>query len=187
MAESDTEQSPSKLPKLAIQRPGQKLEEFQLSKSPVTVGRVKTNDIVILGDTAISREHCRFDLDPGSGAVLVRDLGSSNGTFLDGQSVGAEPVELQSGAKVQVGATIMTYSVERPSVGAIVRNVKQKIKNAPQSPAEGDAERTDFKNGMCICGRCGATFGVGGKGPGEKVGCMRCRAVWRIPVVKAAP
>ena len=185
MSESDTEQPQSKLPKLAIQRPGQKLEEFQISKSPVTVGRVKSNDIIILGDTAISREHCRFDLDAETGGLRLRDLGSSNGTFLDGAAVGAEPVEIRSGAKIQVGSTLMTYSVDRPSAGAIVKTIKQKLKNAPLPPQPGEAERTAFKNGMCVCGRCGATFGVGGKGSGEKVGCMRCRAVWTIPVVKA--
>jgi hypothetical protein len=179
--------NPAKLPKLSINRPGQKLEEFQLVKSPVLVGRVKSNDIVILGDSAISREHCRFDLDTASGKLTLRDLGSSNGTFLNGSAVGLEPIEVKSGDKIQLGATIMTYNVDRPSLGAVVKLVQQKFKNAPMAPVNGEAERVVFKESFCTCGRCGSTFSIRGQGPGEKVGCSRCRAVWRIPVVKPEP
>jgi len=97
-----------------------------------------------------------------------------------------DPVEIRSGAKIQIGSTSMTFAVDRPSVNALVKIFKQKFKHTPHPPQPGEAERTAFKNGLCACGRCGATFGVGSKGPGEKVGCMRCRAVWVIPVVKAS-
>lgn len=180
---SDTEM-PAKLPKLAINRPGQKLEEYQLVKSPVLVGRVKSNDIVVLGDSAISREHCRFDLDTASGELTVRDLGSSNGTFLNGDMVPLEPTPVKPGDKIQIGATIMTYNVDRPSQGAVVKMVQQKFKNGPMQPIEGEVAKVVFSEGYCTCGRCGSTFSTRGFGPGEKVGCSRCRAVWRIPVVK---
>lgn len=181
MSDSDL---PSRLPKLTIDRPGQKLEEFQLVKSPVLVGRVKTNDIVVLGDSAISREHCRFDLDAESGELTIRDLGSSNGTFLNGAAVGLDPLAVKQGDKIQIGATIVTYNIDRPSQGAVVRMVTQKFKNAPMPPVDGEAGRTVFSGGFCTCGRCGSTFSTKGRGPGEKVGCARCRAVWVIPVVK---
>lgn len=175
---------PSSVPKLAINRPKRALEEYQIHKSPVTVGRLKSNDIVILGDAAISREHCRFDISIASGELTIRDLGSSNGTFLNGDSVGVEPLEITPGDKIQVGATLITYSVDRPSTGVIVKMVKPKFKNAPMAPQPGEAERTAFKEGYCTCGRCGETFSVRVCGPGEKVGCVRCRAVWKIPAVK---
>ncbi|MCZ7643868.1 MAG: FHA domain-containing protein [Planctomycetota bacterium] len=169
-------------PKLAIERPDQPLEEFQLVKSPVVVGRVKSNDIVLKGDSAVSREHCRFEIDPDSGIVEVVDLGSSNGTFLNGTQVEKNSRRrLKPGDKVQVGATLMTFSVDRPSAGAIVRTVKQKFYNAPLPPKDGEEKATEFGEDYCTCGRCGNTIGTVGLVPGDKVGCLRCRAVWTIP------
>ncbi|GMV79749.1 MAG: hypothetical protein AMXMBFR7_09330 [Planctomycetota bacterium] len=169
-------------PKLSITRPDQPVEEFQLVKSPVTVGRVQTNDIVIKGDTAISREHCRFEVDSDSGVCELVDMGSSNGTFLNGKQLQKdERRRLRPGDKVQVGLTVLVFSVDRPSAGAIVRTVKQKFYNAPLPPKAGEEQATEFGEDFCTCGRCGNTIGTTGLVPGDKVGCLRCRAVWTIP------
>lgn len=172
------------LPKLSIARPGQALEEFELSKSPVLVGRVKSTDILVLGDPAISREHCCFEIEPESGALTVRDMGSSNGTFLNGHPVGVVAEAVKPGDKIQVGGTVMTFSVDRPSQGAIVRTIKQKFYSAPLPPQPGEKERTFFGDGFCTCGRCGGTLTTKNHQPGEKVGCPRCRAVWQLPAAK---
>ncbi len=56
-------------------------QEYELSKASVTLGRAMTNDI-ILNDNRISRSHARLECGP-QGCELV-DLGSSNGTWLNG-------------------------------------------------------------------------------------------------------
>lgn len=172
--------APPTVPKLSVRRPGHPREEFELSKSPILVGRIKTNDIVIVGDTAVSREHCCFEIVTDSRDLSVRDLGSSNGTYVNGKTVGQSPHVLKPGDQIQVGATLMIYSVDRPSAGALVRRLKPHWQNLPWPPREGENERTEFGDGYCVCGRCGERFHIRAVQVGDKVGCVRCRAVWRF-------
>lgn len=55
---------------------------FPLSKSEIVIGRDATCDIVI-NDAEISRRHAKMTMQE-TGYVL-EDLGSTNGTFVDGQ------------------------------------------------------------------------------------------------------
>jgi hypothetical protein len=52
-------------------------------------------------DPGLSRRHAEVWLDAGN--TFIRDLGSSNGTWVDGQLVGAYPVQLRPGMKVYLG------------------------------------------------------------------------------------
>ncbi len=71
-----------------------------LRRSPVTVGSA-TNNRVVLHDSAVSRYHCRFE--PFDGGVMVRDLGSRNGTWVSGHRV--ERAELRAGVTLRLGRT----------------------------------------------------------------------------------
>jgi pSer/pThr/pTyr-binding forkhead associated (FHA) protein len=73
---------------------------------PVTVGRCPTTEIFI-SDPSISRRHCQFALD-SQDALVVRDLGSTNGVFVDNQRV--EKVVLRPGVDVRIGS--ITLRVE---------------------------------------------------------------------------
>lgn len=65
---------------------------------PITIGRERGNDVV-LDDPLVSRRHARLDLGgPGAPAVL-HDLGSFNGTFVNGQ-------RLQGSVPLAVGSEI---------------------------------------------------------------------------------
>jgi FHA domain len=57
--------------------------------------------VVAVPDTGMSREH--FALEAGVAAVVLRDLGSTNGTFVNGSRV--ERHMLKEGDTVQAGAT----------------------------------------------------------------------------------
>jgi hypothetical protein len=61
-----------------------------------------------LPDVGISRRHARLDFD-GSQVVLT-DLGSTNGTMVNGQRVSA--VALNPGDMVQLGTTTLTFRVD---------------------------------------------------------------------------
>jgi len=72
-----------------------------------TIGRDATNRIV-LDDETISRTHCELELD-AEGAGTVLDLGSANGTLVDGTEVPSkESAELAPGSVVQLGAVAFT-------------------------------------------------------------------------------
>lgn len=71
-----------------------------IDRLPVVVGRNPAAD-VRLPDPRISRYHCR--IEQRNGVVLIRDSGSTNGTFVNGCRV-AE-TELNSGDLVTLGDT----------------------------------------------------------------------------------
>src|ERR1700712_3988207 len=58
------------------------------------------------GDSEISRVHSRVFHDP-SGQLVVEDLGSTNGTFVNGNRI-ASPTVLRAGDQLRVGQTTMT-------------------------------------------------------------------------------
>src|SRR3954451_115013 len=66
------------------------------------------------GDSEISRVHARVFHDP-SGRLMVEDLGSTNGTFVNGNRISGQRA-LNPGDEVRVGQT--TMSVEGGAAGA---------------------------------------------------------------------
>ena len=71
---------------------------------PVIVGRSSSADVTI-GDPSISRRHCQFVID-SQDALVVRDLGSMNGVYVDNQRVKKKAV-LRPGSLVQIGAVTL--------------------------------------------------------------------------------
>jgi hypothetical protein len=68
----------------------------------ISVGRAKTNDIVIR-DSSVSKLHAHF-LKIADGAVGIRDANSKNGVTVNGRRVGSSaPEPLKSGDLVQIG------------------------------------------------------------------------------------
>jgi pSer/pThr/pTyr-binding forkhead associated (FHA) protein len=73
----------------------------------VRLGRGPENDLVV-DDGTLSRAHLIFYRDP-AGLWTVRDAGSRNGTLLEGEPLGATPVALSSGARLEAGAVRLTF------------------------------------------------------------------------------
>jgi hypothetical protein len=71
----------------------------------LTIGRSSGCSIQILDDTFISSLHCRIFRDE-AGNAIVEDLGSTNGTFLNGDRIHV-PKPLHDGDRVQIGSTIV--------------------------------------------------------------------------------
>lgn len=76
---------------------------FFLEKEETILGRLLDNDISI-GDPEISRRHTRFFLRDDN--VFVEDLGSTNGTFLNGERV-ISPQQLRKGDMITVGESVI--------------------------------------------------------------------------------
>ena len=68
------------------------------------LGRDHASADLVIDDPGVSRRHARV-LDD-AGVLIVEDLGSSNGTYVNGERI-ADPVQLTGGDEVQVGGTIL--------------------------------------------------------------------------------
>ena len=82
---------------------------FLLDARSTIAGRHPEVDI-FLDDVTVSRRHAEF-LRSGS-SFTVRDLGSLNGTYCDGERIDGE-VALSDGAEVQVGKFKFTFFASR--------------------------------------------------------------------------
>jgi pSer/pThr/pTyr-binding forkhead associated (FHA) protein len=70
------------------------------------IGRAVEGDGTLGGDAELSREHARVSRS-GSGELVVEDLGSTNGTVVNGQRISA-PTPIRPGDTLKVGTTTLT-------------------------------------------------------------------------------
>ena len=84
--------------KLLIKSEGFKSKIIELNLGVNRFGRVQGNDFQIEHPT-ISARHCEIVL--GNGELIVRDCGSTNGTFIDGEPIGE--AKLSSGQTLRLG------------------------------------------------------------------------------------
>jgi pSer/pThr/pTyr-binding forkhead associated (FHA) protein len=97
------------------------------NRTVCTVGRTEDN-YLRFSHPDISRRHCLLDIDPPY--IHVRDLGSRNGTFVNGEPIGQRtpsqsPEEahafempehaLEEGDVVRVGSALISVSIEEPA------------------------------------------------------------------------
>lgn len=81
----------------------------KLDRAEVVMGRSTEAEFQI-EDDGISRKHAKVLAD-GSGAFRLMDLGSTNGTFLNGSRVDTAP--LKDGDKIQIGSnTVLKFSLQ---------------------------------------------------------------------------
>jgi pSer/pThr/pTyr-binding forkhead associated (FHA) protein len=73
---------------------------------PLTIGRGTENDVVLKGDEFASGQHAR--IESGRDGVWVLDLGSTNGTFVNGARLDGRR-RLREGDLVQIGDTELRF------------------------------------------------------------------------------
>lgn len=136
---------------------------FQLDRRKVTLGRSSENDIVI-SDSSVSGKHA--EMVRGDHGYEIRDLGSTNGTKLDGQR--RMTIPLQSGITVVLGDVTFEFQLSEEELAEL----------GAQSPIEAlPVERSERRRGTMaeapVAGRSGtamlliflvlavAAFGIG--------------------------
>lgn len=78
---------------------------FHVTKPRVVLGRSEAD--ILVNDPEVSRKHCALEVR-GSTVLLV-DLGSVNGTFVDDRKV--ETCELEHLGEFRIGATTLMFTV----------------------------------------------------------------------------
>jgi pSer/pThr/pTyr-binding forkhead associated (FHA) protein len=81
-------------------------QDFEIDSAQLTIGRGGQNDIAIRSDEFASARHARFE--PRHDGVWVQDLGSTNGTYLNGARLD-RPRRLSRGDIVRIGETDLRY------------------------------------------------------------------------------
>ena len=76
---------------------------WPVSGKAMTLGRAQDCDIV-LPERQISRYHARIEQDDSG--YLLRDLGSKNGTYVNGEAVRGQPYRLRDGDEIELAAVL---------------------------------------------------------------------------------
>ncbi|MBI4613661.1 MAG: FHA domain-containing protein [Planctomycetes bacterium] len=79
---------------------------FEVGKRPVSAGRSTENDIH-LDDPSVSSFHARFVASEDRKTFHIEDMGSRNGTYLNGSRI--ETSELRFGDSIRIGVTEMSF------------------------------------------------------------------------------
>jgi hypothetical protein len=107
-------------------------ELVPLTGQRVTLGKASSNDVSLEHDETVSRLHAVFE--SLGFAWSLRDMGSRNGTFLNGERITAERV-LRSGDEVRVGKTrVIFWEVKDSGDGRLDEETvtAQPVEQAPQ-------------------------------------------------------
>jgi hypothetical protein len=96
-------------------------QEFPLDGGGFLAGRSSDADLV-LADDAVSRKHARFF--PSRGRIWVRDLGSRNGTVINGQTVGLHC--LREGDRLALGSSLARVELREQSQAVARRAGEQR-------------------------------------------------------------
>ncbi|WIG59567.1 MAG: hypothetical protein OJF49_002314 [Ktedonobacterales bacterium] len=91
---------------LVVQEGKEQGRPYELRKDRITIGRSRESDI-FLEDLAVSRLHTSINREM-DGRYLLRDEGSANGTYVNGQRVNEKM--LDEGDEVQVGQTVLKFT-----------------------------------------------------------------------------
>jgi hypothetical protein len=85
--------------------------DFTVDSTSLTVGRGPQNDVELDGDQFASARHARFE--PRADGLWVQDVGSTNGTFVNGAAVSGE-ARLGDLDELRIGDTEFRFELEVP-------------------------------------------------------------------------
>ena len=122
-------------------------EAFPLESAATTIGRDASAQLSI-PDRLMSRRHCA--IEPAGEAFLLRDLGSSNGTYVNGMPVRERTLE--HGDRIRAGDSILLFLAPgAPSGASASRTVDDLTRPIErQSARPTDLERGDDPSGTIV-------------------------------------
>jgi hypothetical protein len=118
---------------LTIRQGPQRGQRFSVAKDSIIIGRMAGSDVVV-SDSEVSRRHASITWERGQ--PVIRDLGSTNGTFVNGVRITA-PRALRDGDTVGLGKVQLGFQC--PAIaGAYPREARPAPPSAYAPPAEAE-------------------------------------------------
>jgi predicted component of type VI protein secretion system len=119
--------------RLIVRRGPQPNQVYELTDEVMNLGRDITNQLVI-NDREVSRHHLRFVR--GSDGITMEDLGSTNGTFINGRRVTGATL-LKNGDMIGLGETVtLGYEVVRAGMNNVAVYPTPGAAQQPTIPAQ---------------------------------------------------
>ncbi|TET33787.1 MAG: FHA domain-containing protein [Planctomycetota bacterium] len=111
-----------------------KMRSYSYSRDEITIGRSSKNDLC-LPDAAVSRKHAL--IHKGDKGFVIEDLGSSNGTFVNGEKVTQR--EVGANDVIKLGNTILFFHTSREEA----EKAKAKMKDMPEATSASEDDMTE--------------------------------------------
>jgi hypothetical protein len=124
--------------------------EIPLRDGTATLGRLDDNDFV-LADPSVSSHHCKISVQ--SADIVIKDLGSSNGTFIDGEPVTESP--LLPGQSLRLGEVQLRLEAAAP---VAVRVAVAPPAPLPAATASGHCKFHPRNTTRYFCPKCHGSF-----------------------------
>lgn len=113
-------------------------EEFVIDRPLTRVGRAPTCEVVV-DDPKASRNH--IEIIRSGNSLVVKDLGSSNGTFLNGTPMKSQQsVILCSGDELEIGKVRMTFEIRDPNFEKQLQTLPQELNDHLPAPTGDSAD-----------------------------------------------
>jgi predicted component of type VI protein secretion system len=116
--------------KLLVHEGPRKGEVFPITRPRAIIGRSSSCDVIITGYEELSREHARLVWD--GKAFRIEDMGSRNGTIVNGRQVSSGRVS--SGDRLQLGDLLLELSVPPGGPDFAARQRDAAVLLPPQVP-----------------------------------------------------
>ncbi|HEY3740183.1 MAG TPA: SpoIIE family protein phosphatase [Bryobacteraceae bacterium] len=102
---------------LTIRTPDGKARKVALDNKDLTLGRSATTDLCYADDSGLSRQHLVIEM--AGSRWQIRDLNSKNGTVVNGQRLGTDPLKLKPGDRISAGHLIVEFEVPGSTGGGL--------------------------------------------------------------------
>ena len=160
------------MPTLVVRHPDGSESEHELS-GELKIGRQDGSNDLVLTEGGVSRRHARFFVEGGK--VMVEDVGSANGTFVDGQRITGMTL-LTPKSQVLLGDYELRLKARAARAAAGVRKTAKPSDEAaePAAPADGPAPRSATRAMPAVKrGRAGRALGAGEASPARRPAAVR--------------
>lgn len=91
---------------LRLSTPNGTQQDLMIDEEFHSIGRGEDTDLRLQGDPKVSRHHCTLVHEP-DGSWMLRDFGSANGTFVNGERT--EAYRLEVGGAIEVGSVTLVF------------------------------------------------------------------------------